>query len=326
MKKIIVFFFGVVFFFPLGVGYAFGDISEVDPQYEMFVHLNDVGVLGAYPDGNFHPEKLVTRAEALTIALRAGGISIPVFDGTVPFLDVDPNAWYAPVIDRAVDVDVVFTNIDTFRPDDIVGKAEFLAMLFRATQVDFRPYFARTKNIASDVSEDSWFAPHFAYAKRYQIAHLPPDGLYRPYKPLSRREVAIMTYRQLRLFYGDDVTKVFVELQAVIEQFIQLLQSGEEDKATLQLQRIVELTTTMTRMQNNEDAIAANAISLAMTHFSDSLQAFRYNNYLRFLSSLFLAEKQAHRARENSENMAPFAEKLIRLIDETLTSFDQPRY
>lgn len=302
--------------------FAFGDIYEGDPQRHMFEHLRDVGIMGGYEDGNFHPEKLVTRAEAVMIALRAGGIAVLPADGTSYFTDVDPNEWYAPVINRAVDTEVVFKNGDQFWPNNIVTKGQFLAMLFRATQVDFSPYYGKT-NIAKDIEDESWYVPHFAYAKQFQIAKLPLDGMYRPDKPLSRREVAIMTFRQLRIFYGDEVTKVFIELQAVIELFIEYLQSGEEDKATMQLQRIVELTNSMTRMQNNEDAIAANAISLAMMSFSESLQALRYKNYLKFLSNLYLAEKQAARAQEESVNIAPFAEKLILLIEETLTSFSE---
>lgn len=324
MKRFLLLFLG---FFPFGWVYAFNDISVVDPQYYVFEHLRDVGVMTPYQDGNFHPERLITRAEALTIALRAGGIWIPgEFNGEFYFSDIDPNSWYAPVVNRAVETEVILASSERFRPDDIVSKAEFLAMLFRATQVDFRPYLRETKDIADDISQDDWYALHFAYAKRYQIAHLPPDRMYRPQKPLSRREVAIMTYRQLRIFHGDEVTKTFVELQAVIERFINLLQEGQEDQATMQLQKIVDLTSKMTQMQNNQDAIAANAISLSMTYFSESLQSFQYGNYLRFLSRLNLAEKQAQRAKTYSESIAPFAEKIIQLIDETLTSFDQPRY
>ncbi len=303
---------------------AFNDVFEGDPQYATFNHLRDVGIMWGYEDGNFYPERGVTRAEALLIALRSGGIAIPSHEGITYFQDVSPDAWYAPAIKRGVDTEVIFQNTELFYPDNLVTKAEFLAMLFRATQVDFGPYFG-TKNIASDIADEDWFVPHFAYAAQFQIAKLPPDNMYRPYKTLTRREVAVITFRQLRVFHGDEVTKVFIELQAVIDMFITFLQSGEEDKATMQLQRIVELTNSMTRMQNNEDAIAANAISLAMMNFSESLQSLRFQHYLRFLSSLYLAEKQAQRAREESVAIAPFAEKLIELIEETLMSFEYQR-
>ena len=73
----------------ISVSFAFGDVPQEDDNYHILQHLHDVGVMKAYNDGNFYPEKFVTRAEAITVALRAGGITIPAnFDSTkIPFID-----------------------------------------------------------------------------------------------------------------------------------------------------------------------------------------------------------------------------------------------
>ncbi|MCF7812330.1 S-layer homology domain-containing protein [Candidatus Gracilibacteria bacterium] len=319
MKKWLLTF---LIFSPLATTHAFLDIAPEDPQGYMLRHLGEVGVMKGYGDGNFHPEKIVTRAEALTVALRSGGIQIPESAlGKTYFEDVDPNQWYAPFIVRGVDVEVVSNEHKRFRPNDPITKAEFLAFLFRATQVNFNNYSHKTRAIAKDIQEDDWFAPHFAYAKKYQIAHLPPDQMYRPFKYLSRREVGIMTYRQLRLFYGDKTTKIFVELQAEIEQFITLLRGGYPEKAEMHLQKIMELNSTLAMNENNADAIAANAIARALEHFSDSLRALKFDNRLAALENLHLAAKQVQRAMNKSEKMLRFALDLSTLIDETLYSF-----
>ncbi len=324
MKKLV---FALIIFLPTLSTQAFLDISPNDPQREVFMHLKDIGIMNVFPDGNFLPERQVSRAEALVIALRAGDIAIGESDGITAFEDVDPSAWYGPVIKRAIKINIISTKDKTnFRPQALASKAEFLAFLFRSTQVNFSPYFGRTKNIATDIPEDSWFAPHFAYAKRFQIAHLPPDQLYRPHKTLSRREVALMTFRQRKILYGDTVTKIFVELQAEIEQFITLLRAGKPEMAEMHLQDITELTERLTHVRNNKDAVAASAISRSLNHFADGLRALKFKQNLYALESLHLASKQANRAIEKSENIAPFARELSNLINETLESFTNPQY
>ncbi|MCF7830440.1 S-layer homology domain-containing protein [Candidatus Gracilibacteria bacterium] len=308
---------------PTFITHAQNSINPADPQAHIFTHLNETGVMSSAPN----PERNTTRAEALAIALRAGGIVIPTdFGGVTHFSDVNPNEWFAPVVERAVATKIISGERELFRPNAPVTKAEFLAFLFRSTQVNLRPYFTKLNSVALDVPEDSWFAPYFAYAKKFQIAHLPPDQFYRPEKVLSRREVAMMTFRELRIFHGNNTTKIFVELQAEIEQFITLMRAGEPDKAESHLQKIIFLTESLTLAQNNEDAVAASAISRALEHFSDSLRALKFQNNLFALESLHLAAKQTKRALDKSPSFASFAEDLLTLIDETLVSFSSSKF
>lgn len=309
-------------FCPFIVAECFFDIQNSDPQYEIFQHLNDTGVMSGFQDGNFYPEKIITRAEAVVISLRAGQ-KLPngEFTGTTPFSDVDPNAWFAPYVSHATKIGVISRHSEFFRPNQAVSKAEFLAFLFRSTKVNFDRYYTRTKNIAIDIPQDAWFAPHFAHAKKYQIAHLPADGLYKPNESLSRRRAAMITFRQLKLFHGNNVTQNFVELNAKISQFITLLRAGETEKAEFHLQRIIELTDSLSRTKNDENAVAMAAISRSMKHFSESLRAFKFGRTLTALESLHLSEKHARRASEKSDSVKEFSTELSSLISETLTHF-----
>ncbi len=318
MKKLI-FLFAILPFWTVN---AFNDVSEADPQYEIFKHLNEVGVMTSYGDGNFYPEKIITRAEAIAIALRAGQkIPSGEYGGGVTFSDVDPNEWYAPFIYHAANIGAISKKGGAFRPNEAVSKAEFLAFLFRLTRVNFDKYYTRTKNIAKDIPADAWYAPHFAHAKKYQIANLPVDGFYKPNETLTRRRAAMMTYRQLKIFHGDEVSKDFVELNAQISQFLNLLKSGQHEDAELYLQRILELTDSLALTKNDQDAVAMDAISKSMKHFSKSLRAFKFNQNLTAIEQLNLADKQARRASEKSESVAEFSRELIILIDDTLNHF-----
>jgi hypothetical protein len=302
---------------------AFTDIAPSDTSYAIFTHLDAVNIMNSR-NGAFQPDALVTRAEALTVALRAGGVSIPnEFGGQFYYADVDPNQWYTPVIARAVETKILTPPFGNFRPDEPVEKAEFLTMLFRAGQVDLRPFYT-ARNVAEDIPNDSWMQPFFAYAKRYQIAHLPADGYYLPSKNLSRREVALMTYRQLRVFHGSTETKLLVELQGSIQQFLEFIRHGKTAEAEFQVHSIMALNDRIMRSHNNQDAVAAMSISRSMEHLSDSLRYFKYGKNLRGISELHLALKQAERAETKSVNMAPFANELAQIIGESLQAYTQP--
>lgn len=302
---------------------GFSDIAPDDTNAHVFQHLADVGVMNGFDDGLFHPEKLVTRAEALVIALRAGDISIPnTFDPTkIPFSDIDPNAWYMPAIARAVSLEFIGSGT-TFRPNQPVSKAEFLAFLFRTTNVNYRPFLNSKISIADDIQEDDWFALAFAYAKKYQIAHLPADNLYRPHKVLSRFEVALMTFRQLRLFHGDTATRDFLELQAKIQQFMTLFRAGKTEEAQTHLPRILELTENLTLKRNNENAVAAQALSQSLKHLVNSIRAFKFGKDLEGLEELFLSSRYAVRTAEKSEKLSPFARDVHDIISEILGNND----
>ena len=309
----------------LNISHAFYDVLETDAHKPVFDHLRDVGVMKGFDDGNFYTEKNVSRAEALTIAMRAGKRLTGNFSGQTYFGDVNPNAWYAPVISQAVATGIVMADKDQFRPDQAVTKAEFLAFLFRSTRAPLQKY-NKDREIAADIPNGQWFTEVFAYAKHFQIAHLPPSNFYYPEKFLTRREVAVMTYRQLRLMHGSEATGQVIELQAAISQFVGLIREERYEEAEFHLYNLITLSDKLIRTKNNQDSIAANALSQSMQHLSDSFRAFKYGKNLNAISSLHLALKQAERAGEKSEAMAPFANDLQLLIHQTLSSLTEPKF
>lgn len=307
-------------FVPLFSVSAFGDIMPEDPHRHFFEHLRDTGIMTPFGDGNFYPAYNVTRAEALTVAMRAGQITFPEYQGQIYFNDVDPNQWYAPIVARAVEVGVVDDIHPNFRPSDAVSKAEFLTFLFRATAVNLKPYQSR-RDIAADIPNNSWMTPYFAYAKRYQIAHIDANNNYLPSRLLTRREVGVMTYRQLRVYHGNVETKELIELQVALQQFLSHIKAGRNQDAEFEVHRILKINEKIVRTRNNQDAIATQAISKAMKHLSESLRSFRYGKNLDGIASLHLAIQQTERAAEKSEKMKPFADELTLLINETLLTF-----
>lgn len=82
----------------------------------------------------------------------------------------------------------------TFRPNQPITRAEFVAALNRilglkdSSNMNFK-----------DVSPNDWFAKELAIAVHYGYIKGYPDGTFRPNRPVSRFEVAIMISRANRL-------------------------------------------------------------------------------------------------------------------------------
>ena len=304
---------------------AFSDISPDDVNAPIFNHLRDIGVMNGLSDGNFYPANSVSRAEALAIALRTGKIGTDDFNGKTYFADVNPNAWYGPVVSKGVRMGILSSDYQSFRPAQPITKAEFLTFLFRATGAPIDKY-KNKRDIAADIPNGEWFTHVFAYAKRFQIAHLPTDNLYRPMKTLTRREVAVMAHRQLRLVHGSATTAQVIELQASIEQFLALIKEDRYEEAEFHLHALMTMSQELTRTKNNQDSVGARALSQSMQHLSQSFRSFRFGKNLNGISNLHLALQQAERAGEKSEAMRPFAQDLSLLIHESLASLTQPSF
>ena len=99
--------------------------SQSDTGMRELLSLLDIMVGDA--EGNFHPDRPVTRAEFTKVAIMASSYhnAVPETSSTSPFGDVPYTLWSAPYIALAVNNDIVSGYPDsTFRPDDTVRLEE----------------------------------------------------------------------------------------------------------------------------------------------------------------------------------------------------------
>jgi hypothetical protein len=115
--------FGFVF------GAEFPDVPDTEAYAEAVNVLSGLGVIGGYPDGNFKPANVVTRAEMATMIVNALGI--PVKGGAATkFSDVPASHWASGYIGYAVSVGFVAGYPDgTFKPEQQVTANEALTMI-----------------------------------------------------------------------------------------------------------------------------------------------------------------------------------------------------
>lgn len=112
------------------------DIQDFTSQYDgqnipyAILELAACGVLDGDTDGQFYPNRTVTRAEAVAMLVRTLGIAVS--DGKDSgYADVSGAAWYAPIVQTARECGIV--SPDTlFCPDSPVTREQFAVMVARA--------------------------------------------------------------------------------------------------------------------------------------------------------------------------------------------------
>lgn len=145
-----------------------------------------VGLVQGYPDGNFKPERPLSRAELATLLVRAKGIKLPEGRARQAFKDVNPDFWAAKYIEVAQREGLVKGYPDrTFRPNNKINKVEGIALMARfdqlkLAQVDAKPYW--------DIPTNHWGAKYVQAAKENGMLKFIDRNRLRPKEALARSE------------------------------------------------------------------------------------------------------------------------------------------
>ena len=150
-----------------------------------------------YPDGNFAPNRGMTRAEVATMFTRL--LKERPVKGQryyTGFSDIQAGDWYANTVGYAVQVGIVSGYPDgSFKPNKPITRAEFAAIASRFDAL------AQGNNIAfSDLAPSHWGynAIRSAASKGWITGY--PDDTFRPEKAITRAEVTSITNRMLNRY------------------------------------------------------------------------------------------------------------------------------
>ena len=150
------------------------------------------GIIVGYQDGDFAPDKEVTRAEFVKMVLMVAGLE-PSAEDDFAFTDSDKNSWEYPYITKARKEGIITGYEDgSFKPSQSVTRSEAVTILVRAFQqgegVDLNnPYI--------DFSLDDWFAPYVITASYEGIVIGKAKQIFDPNGYLTRGEAAILIRR-----------------------------------------------------------------------------------------------------------------------------------
>lgn len=150
-----------------------------------------------YDDGTFRPDKNMSRAEAAAIFARLiseqKGEKI---SGKSNFNDISKSEWYSDYIDYLSKYGIIKGYSDnTFRPNDNVSRAEFVAMTVR-----FNALFRDVKKDGytvkyTDVAKNYWAYSDVAYAKHAGWLNGYADGTFKGDNAITRAEVVTVVNR-----------------------------------------------------------------------------------------------------------------------------------
>ena len=86
----------------------------------------DAGILKGYPDGSVKPDQLMTRVEFFSMVNAGFGFHE---EANIGFIDMNPSAWYAPVLGKAYSAGYLISLDGYVRPNDYITREEVALFL-----------------------------------------------------------------------------------------------------------------------------------------------------------------------------------------------------
>ena len=150
-----------------------------------------------YPDGNFAPNKGMTRAEVATMftrLLKERPVKWKHYNAGLS--DIRPGDWYADTVGYAVQKGIVSGYPDgSFKPNKPITRAEFASIASRFDAL------AQGNAIAfSDLAPSHWGYRAIGSAASKGWISGYPDNTFRPEKAITRAEVTSVTNRMLNRY------------------------------------------------------------------------------------------------------------------------------
>lgn len=178
-----------------------------------FIYIEDLvarGAINGYPDGNYYPEKIVTREEFAKIMLVAAGLA-PTPVQYASYTDVPADYWASPYIEAAKDYMTAYQNFDgttAFKPKDGALREDIAVAVVRLKGYDTRlADLSIIQTMFSDVDGISAAAqPYVALAVENGIISGYTDGTFRGQNTITRSEAAAMLWRAFQKGNDNKVT------------------------------------------------------------------------------------------------------------------------
>ncbi|WP_018924067.1 5'-nucleotidase C-terminal domain-containing protein [Salsuginibacillus kocurii] len=162
-----------------------GDWAEAN-----IVTLAEAGLVTGYENGEFRPENDMTRAELVTLLVRASDLEESDYEAD--FSDVEGDEYYAGYLQAAADAGYVQGHVDgSFRGSAEVNRLEAALLLARFAGIDTDEFDSEVSfEDIKDIAEEAQQAIEWLAAEGY--IHGYPDGTFQPGASLQRNEMAAM--------------------------------------------------------------------------------------------------------------------------------------
>lgn len=180
--------------FPVIASATFSDVPSAHPNYEAINYIQSQNIVDGYPDGKFHPDDLINRAEFTKIILQA------YYQGQAGGSDCFPDVgkeWFAQYVcsDKIRNFIVGYPD-GSFKPANNINFVESAKILVNIQGFTVTP------------NPDTWYKP---YVEKLAAAHAIPTSIRSFDQEVTRGEMAEMVYR-LMTDVTDKSSKIYNEL------------------------------------------------------------------------------------------------------------------
>lgn len=160
-------------------------------------------LMPGYPDGHFHPEKTITRAELASIVVKAFDLkNRERKPNKVVLKDVPGDYWAAQDIGLVVNQEIMEGYRDGyFYPDHPISRAEALSVIAQAYgvyQFDESILSAILSNYPDAAQIPDWARKSIATSLKAGFVDVPPTAQIHPLQPMTRGAMAYTLYQYLQ--------------------------------------------------------------------------------------------------------------------------------
>jgi len=182
---------------PVQISINFGDMDQAQWAQKQVMKMRFKNVILGYKDGNFRPNKPVTRAEAVVMTMRAAGLQDEV-DNTVvdsvylPYKDAkNIPFWAAKAITAAVKRGYLSpVRTEEFQPNKPATREWVVRLVVKALNLEPMSSLELPFSDSHRISEDT--RGYVAAVVYQQLLSGYPDGSFKPDKPVTRAEMAVI--------------------------------------------------------------------------------------------------------------------------------------
>ena len=178
----------------------FNDIAASTAK-EDIMRLEKAGIVKGTTPTTYEPNRAITRAEFLAIAMGAFGYDLYVPAKSLPFTDVDSSSWQARVISAALENNVIYGDTNAsgarvFRPNSQITKVEALAIVYKLSGIEVKDAKMHSFTDASA----AWQNALLSNAEHLEVISVPTDKKFNPNAGISRADMATLMVKFARLY------------------------------------------------------------------------------------------------------------------------------
>ena len=186
-------------------------------------YIASKGIVNGVSETEFSPDRNITRAEFLALAIRATEIDIYEYESGLS--DVSASDWFAPIVQTGINekiIDEALTAGNKFEPEKAITREEMTSIIVNSYNI-----IAKREALKADISAftdiskiSDWAVDYVSVAYELGIIKGINTTEFGPLLNAKRSEASVMIYRMIRQakFKDEDIAKKMLALDSLVAE------------------------------------------------------------------------------------------------------------